>query len=34
VGGGDGLAGKVAVQNCGTALVKPKNQLGGVVLVP
>jgi len=25
---------KVIVQNCGKALVKPKNQLGGVVLAP
>jgi len=25
---------KVTVQNCGRALVKPKNQPGGVVLAP
>jgi len=25
---------KVMVQNCGRALVKPKNQLGGAVLAP
>jgi len=25
---------KVTVQNCGKALVKPKNQPGGVVLAP
>ena len=25
---------KVTVQNCGQALVKPKNQPGGVVLAP
>jgi len=25
---------KVIVQNCGRALVKPKNQRGGVVLAP
>jgi len=25
---------KVTVQNCGRALVKPKNQSGGVVLAP
>jgi len=25
---------KVALQNCGRALVKPKNQLGGAVLAP
>ena len=25
---------KVIVQNCGRALVNPKNQLGGVVLAP
>ena len=31
---GDGLDGKVIVQNCGRALVKPKNQPGGVVLAP
>jgi len=31
---GDGLAGKITVQNCGRALVKPKNQPGGVVLAP
>jgi len=28
VGGGEGLAGKVTVQNCGRALEKPKNQPG------
>ena len=33
-GAGDGLAGKVTAQNCGRALVKPKNQPGGVVLAP
>jgi len=32
VGGGDGLQEKVIVQNCGRALVKPKNQPGWVVL--
>jgi len=31
---GDGLAGKVRVQNCGRTLVKPKNQPGGAVLAP
>ena len=31
---GDGLVEKVTVQNCGRALVKPKNQPGGVVLAP
>jgi len=33
-GAGDGLGKKVTVQNCGKALVKPKNQPGGVVLGP
>ena len=32
VGGGDGLQEMVIVQNCGRALVKPKNQPGWVVL--
>ena len=31
---GNGLAGRVMVQNCGKALVKPKNQPGWVVLAP
>jgi len=31
---GWGAGGKVTVQNCGTVLVKPKNQPGGVVLAP
>ena len=31
---GDWTTGKVTVQNCGRALVKPKNQPGGVVLAP
>jgi len=31
---GDELAEKLIVQNCGRALVKPKNQPGGAVLAP
>jgi len=31
---GGGLAGKLTVQNCGRALMKPKNQPGRVVLDP
>ena len=36
MGGGQGMdwREKVTVQNCGRALVKPKNQPGGVVLAP
>jgi len=33
-GARDGLAGKGYSSNCGGALVKPKNQPGGVVLTP
>ena len=34
VGGGNGLGGKVTVQYCDRALVKPKNHPRGVVLAP
>jgi len=34
MGGWDGLAGKITLQNCGRAIVKPKNQPGGAVLAP